>query len=85
MHVVAGAYPQSTLNGTPTHSSLSGTESYETYVAGQEESGCVLTDLTWMKYTEIIMKVKHKQTHEDNGNNNNKVIIIMNFTEFQFQ
>ena len=31
---VAAAYPQSTLNGTPTCSSLSDTMSYETYVAG---------------------------------------------------
>ena len=35
------AYPQSTLNSTPSCSSLSGTASYETYIAGQEESGCV--------------------------------------------
>ena len=41
MHAEAAAYPQSILNGTLTRSSLSGTASYETYVAGQEESGCV--------------------------------------------
>ena len=41
MHAVAAAYPQSTLNGTPTDSSLNGTASYETHLAGQEESGCV--------------------------------------------
>ena len=39
-HVVAAVYPQTTLNGTPTCSSLSGTASYETYVVGQKESGC---------------------------------------------
>ena len=32
---VGAAYPQSTLNGTLTCSSLSGTASYETYVAGR--------------------------------------------------
>ena len=42
MHAVTAAYPQSTLNSTLTGSSLSSTASYETYVAGQEESGCVL-------------------------------------------
>ena len=31
---VAAAYPQSTLNDTPTFSSLRGTLAYETYVAG---------------------------------------------------
>ena len=41
VHALAAAYPQSTLNGTPTCSILNGTVSYETYVAGQEESGCV--------------------------------------------
>ena len=41
MHAVAAAYPQSTLNGTPTDSNLNGTASYETHLAGQEESGCV--------------------------------------------
>ena len=40
VHAMAAAYPQSTLNSTPTGSSLSGTSSYETYVAFQEESGC---------------------------------------------
>ena len=34
-------FPQSTLNGTPICSNPSGTASYETCVAGQEESGCV--------------------------------------------
>ena len=43
MRAVAVAYPQSTLNDAPTCSSLSGTASYETYVAGQEESGYVYT------------------------------------------
>ena len=42
VHEVLAAYPQSTLIGTPTCSSLSGTTSYETYIAHQEESGCVL-------------------------------------------
>ena len=42
VHAVAAAYPQSILNGTPTCSSHSDTASYETYVAGQEESGCVV-------------------------------------------
>ena len=39
MHAVAAVYPQqySKLTG----SSLGGTASYETYTAGQEESGCV--------------------------------------------
>ena len=42
--IVAAAEPQMSLNGTVTWSILSGTASYETYmyVAGQEESGCVL-------------------------------------------
>ena len=42
VQAVAAAYPQSTLNGTLSLSSFSGTVSYETYLAGQEESGCVL-------------------------------------------
>ena len=33
---VAAAYPRSTLNGTLSCSSLSGTVSYETYIAGQK-------------------------------------------------
>ena len=32
---------QCTLKGTPNCSNLSGTASYETYVASQKESGCV--------------------------------------------
>ena len=41
---VAAAYSQSTPNGTAklSRSSLSGTPSYETYIAGQEVSGCVI-------------------------------------------
>ena len=46
-HAVAVEYPHSSFNGTPTHSSHTGTVLYETYVAGQEESGCVcITILT---------------------------------------
>ena len=41
MHAVAAAYGHSTLKGTPTCSSLSGTVLCETFVAGQKESGCV--------------------------------------------
>ena len=40
MHAVAAAYLLSTPNGS-TCGSLSGTALYETYAAGQEESGCV--------------------------------------------
>ena len=40
MHAVAAAYPQGTFNGNPTCSTLKGTVSYETYVAGQKESKC---------------------------------------------
>ena len=39
VHAIATAYPQSTLNSTPTCGSLSDTVSYETYIAGQEVSG----------------------------------------------
>ena len=42
VHAVVTAYPQSTVNGIPTWSSLCDTLSYETLVACQEESGCVL-------------------------------------------
>ena len=38
VHVVAAEYPQSTLEGTPTYSSNSGTVSYDIYIAGQKES-----------------------------------------------
>ena len=41
VHAIAAEYPLSTVNGTLTCSSLSGTELYETCIAGQEESGCV--------------------------------------------
>ena len=37
---VTAAYPESTLNGTPTCNSLSGSASCETYVVGQEKCGC---------------------------------------------
>ena len=40
IHTEAAVYPQGTLNGTPICSSHSGTALYETYLAGQEESGC---------------------------------------------
>ena len=45
--IVAAAYLQNTLNGTLACSSLSasGTASYETYVTGQKEFGCVLVML----------------------------------------
>ena len=42
MHAVTAAYPQSISKSTPACSSLRGTVSYETYVANQEESGCVV-------------------------------------------
>ena len=42
MHVVAAEYPQGTLIGTPTCSSHSGIALHETYLPGQEKSGCVL-------------------------------------------
>ena len=38
---VAVNYHQSILIGTPSYSSHSSTALYETYVAGQEESGCL--------------------------------------------
>ena len=41
MHAVGEEYPQSTLKGTPTCSSHSGTTLYETYLSSQEEFGCV--------------------------------------------
>ena len=41
MHTVAAEYPYGTLSSTLTRSSHSGAALYETYVAGQEESGCV--------------------------------------------
>ena len=40
-HAVAAEYPHSTLKGTPTCSSHSGTLSYETHAASQEEFGFV--------------------------------------------
>ena len=40
VHPVAAEYPHSTLKGTPSCSSQSGTALYETHEAGQEESGC---------------------------------------------
>ena len=43
VNAVAAVYPQkSTIKGTPTCSTHS-TELYETYLAGQEESGCVFS------------------------------------------
>ena len=42
-HEVAAAYPHSTLKGTPTCSSHS-TVSHDAYIAGQEESECVVLD-----------------------------------------
>ena len=45
LHAVAAEYLQSTLKGTPTWSSHSSTALYETYVASQEDSGCVF----WMQ------------------------------------
>ena len=40
-HAVAADYSHSTLKGTPTGSSHSSTTLHDTYIAGQEESGCV--------------------------------------------
>ena len=34
-YCITAAYPQSSLNGTPTCSSLNGTTSYVTYVVGE--------------------------------------------------
>ena len=42
VYAIAAVYPQSTLNDTPSCSSLGGTASYETYIAGQKGSRCVL-------------------------------------------
>ena len=62
VHAAATAYPKSTLIGTPTCSSLSGTASYETHIAGKEESGCVGRDITshswsgkkvWWSYLQV--------------------------------
>ena len=47
-HAVAAKYPHSTLHSILTCSSLSGTALYETHVAGQEESGCVLSLLAFL-------------------------------------
>ena len=41
LHAVAAVYPYSTLSGTATCSSHSVTALHETYIARQEESGCV--------------------------------------------
>ena len=41
MHSVAAEYPHSTLKGTRTCISHTGTVLYETHMAGQEESACV--------------------------------------------
>ena len=41
MHAVAAEYGHSTLKGTPSCSSLSGTVLCDTFVASQKESGCV--------------------------------------------
>ena len=56
MHPVAAEYPHSTLNGTLNCSGHIGTELYETHVAGQEESGCVL-QLT------VVTAVLHYKRH----------------------
>ena len=53
MHAVTAVCPKSTLNSTPTRSSLSGTASYETYIAGQKESGCVASR-NEMKFSNIL-------------------------------
>ena len=53
MHGVAAVYPQSTLKGTPACSSHSGTVLYETYLASQEESGCVLKMLIVLSFLVI--------------------------------
>ena len=39
MHAVTAAYPQSTLNNTPTCNSHGGTALYETYKSDREETG----------------------------------------------
>ena len=52
--VIATAYPKSTLNSTPTCSSLSGTGSYETHIAGKEKYGCVGSDIT--SILEVVKK-----------------------------
>ena len=44
------SYPQSTLKDTPPCRSHSGSASYETYVAGQEDSGCV----AWVETVYIV-------------------------------
>ena len=38
---LAAKYPRSTLKGSPACSNHNGTATYKTYVADQEESGCV--------------------------------------------
>ena len=45
VHAVAADYSHSTLSGTPTCSSHSGTALYETHIASQGESGCVLNQV----------------------------------------
>ena len=50
MQYIASANPQSTLTG----SSIRGTASYETYVACQEESGCVYMRPV-VDFTNILM------------------------------
>ena len=43
-----------TINSTPTCSSLSGIASHETYVAGQEESGCLFSIICESSYIIFI-------------------------------
>ena len=54
---VAAAYPQSTLNGTLTRSSLSGTALYETYVAGWKNlHGCVIVKISLKGHRFVVRK-----------------------------
>ena len=50
---VAAAYPQSSLNGTPTCRILSGTASYETYTASQRKLDVYAIHIAALHYDVI--------------------------------
>ena len=60
-HADAAEYPHSTLNGTPTYSSHSGTAFHETYVTDQEKSDYIymLTLTTLMPGAHIPIVTAH--------------------------
>ena len=52
---VTAAYPQSTLNGTPTDSSLNSTASYETHLAGRRNLDVIFGSIYKVKEMGISM------------------------------